>query len=99
MLHALIIAVSDIVLDGFDVLASLRAQQAGEIIASMTDTVAALADEMPFVFFAEAHERGRYSAQRGYVIFYLAGFSMSRLGLRCARNCKFREKRSRLLFN
>lgn len=79
LLHALIIAVGDIILDSFDVLTSLRAQQAGEIITGMTDTVAALSDEMPFVFFAEAHERGRYSAQRGYVIFYLAGFSMPAL--------------------
>jgi len=63
LLHALIIAVRDIVLDRLDVLTSLCAQQAGQIIAGVSNTVATLADEMPFVFFAEAHERGRYSAQ------------------------------------
>ncbi len=45
-------------------------RQTGEVIAGVPNTIATLADEMAFVFFAEAHERGRYSAQRGCVIFY-----------------------------
>jgi hypothetical protein len=52
-----------------------------------------LADEMPFVFFAEAHERGRYSAQRGSVIFYLAGFSIPRLGLKRGKNLQIPQVR------
>ena len=74
MLHALIIAAGDIVLDGFDVFRSLGTHQAGDVMARLDYAVAALADVMLFVTLAEFHETGRYCAQRGGVIFYLAGF-------------------------
>jgi hypothetical protein len=40
----------------------------------VTDAVAPLPDEMLTVSLAIIHESGRYSAQLGDVIFYLAGF-------------------------
>lgn len=74
MLHALIVAADDVILDGFDVLAPLGAHQAGDVVARVLNAVAALADEMVVISSAEFHEPGRYSAQRVVVIFYLAGF-------------------------
>ena len=74
MLHALVIATDDIVFKGFDVLASLGANQTGAVVMGVKDAVAALTDEMMIVLPAKVHESGRYSAKRRDVIFYSAGF-------------------------
>src|SRR5690606_19537837 len=70
LLHALIVAVDDIVLDGFDVLAPLGAHQAREVTAGVMDAVHPLLDEVRGVAVAELHEASCHSAQGAGVIFF-----------------------------
>jgi hypothetical protein len=57
LFHPLIVTVSDVIVDGFDILAALGAQQTAEVMPGMPDTVHALLDEMSRVALAEFHER------------------------------------------
>jgi hypothetical protein len=74
LLHALIVAVGDIVLDGFDVLAPLRAHHPGKVATGVMDAVHPLAGKTPGVAVGKLHEPSGRSAQGGGVIFFNAEF-------------------------
>lgn len=72
LLQALVIALRHIGFDAFNILAPLRAQQAGEIMPGVPADILPVHREMVAVIAAQLHERGCGRPQAREIIFYLA---------------------------
>lgn len=92
LLHPLVVAVFDIVLNRFDVLAALLTKQAREVMAGMVNAVHALPNEVVTILIAELHEVSGHEPQwGGFIFFYFAVSDAEELHL-CFEFLKQRQK-------
>jgi hypothetical protein len=101
LLHALVVTAFDIVLDRFDVFASLGSRQAAEVMMGICGAVESLADKVAAVSIAKVHKVSRQILVRGGFIFYLAKlFSVRKkgfaLGFSSPEDCKIGKTSARI---